>query len=102
MGGVYVTFPYFASKNGVLKGVTMPPGAQSFQIGDAGRVTSHRVKYSHHPTGLAVFSQTGKIQSEIRNQSVPLTQADAEGHVFTVHVRGFDLLDHRQALTPES
>lgn len=51
-----------------------------------GKVTSHLVKYSHHSSGLALFSQTGKVRSEIRRQSVALDRQ--EGHLFSVLING--------------
>jgi hypothetical protein len=44
------------------------------------------VKYSHHPDGRAHFSQTGKIITAVKRQSIPL---DAQnGHIFTLHIQG--------------
>jgi hypothetical protein len=52
------------------------------------------VKYAHHPSGRAHFSQDGKVLTLIKKNAVPL--ADLEGHLFTLHVHGlegFDALD---------
>lgn len=57
-----------------------------------GKCTSHNVKYAHHIDGEAHFSQTGKILTKIRRQSVPL-RSNA-GHIFTLLVQG---LRHFQA-----
>jgi hypothetical protein len=39
------------------------------------------VKYSHHPDGTALFSQDGRVLSQVRKKSIPL--AKQEGHLFT-------------------
>jgi hypothetical protein len=88
-GSLYVSLPYFAHRTGLLSVVTFPATgrAESFvNLETGGRVTSHLVKYSHHSSGLALFSQTGKVRSEIRRQSVALDRQ--EGHLFTVLING--------------
>jgi hypothetical protein len=57
-------------------------------VGDGFSVSTHYVKYSHHPSGLAQFSLSGKIRSSVRKTSVPLS--DASGHLFTFMVQGLD------------
>ncbi len=59
-GSIYVAFPYFQHRD--------------------------LVKYTHHASGEALFSQTGKVRSLIRKQSVPLSEV--YGHLFTVHIQG--------------
>ena len=49
-------------------------------------MSSHLVKYSHHPDGRAHFSQDGRVRTEIKKQSVPLD--NVEGHLFSLHVQG--------------
>jgi hypothetical protein len=58
---------------------------------DGGKVTSHLVKYSHHPDGRAHFSQTGKIFTAIKRQSIALETQD--GHMFTLLLQGLDGLE---------
>jgi hypothetical protein len=65
-----------------------------------GKVTSHLVKYSHHPTGLALFSQDGKIRSEIRRQAVELNRQ--EGHLFTVLINGLSAFERAQGRKDEA
>ena len=66
--------------------------AESFvSLEQGGKVASHLAKYSHHPSGLALFSQTGKIRSEVRRQSVPLDTH--EGHLFTVLINGLHVFN---------
>jgi hypothetical protein len=88
-GSLYVTFPYFTHRNGILAVVTVkgPLGSTSnIDLADSGKVASHLVKYSHHPDGRAHFSQDGKVRTEIKKRSVPLV--DQNGHIFTVLVQG--------------
>jgi hypothetical protein len=56
-----------------------------------GKVTSHLVKYSHHPDGRAHFSQTGKIVTAIKRQSIALDTQ--HGHIFTLLIQGVGALD---------
>jgi hypothetical protein len=90
-GSLYVSFPYFRHRLGILGVVTIPPNGQitsQKNLEEKGRVTSHLVKYSHHPSGLALFSQTDIVRSEVRRQSVPLDRQ--EGHIFSVLVQGLE------------
>jgi hypothetical protein len=56
-----------------------------------GKVTSHLVKYSHHPDGRAHFSQDGKILTAIKRQSIALDRQN--GHMFTLYIQGLHALD---------
>ena len=88
-GSVYVAFPYYENTDGVVAVATYPAGAGpgiSIDLTEAGRVTSHRVKFSHHASGEALFSQTGKVSPDIRRQSIPLAHLD--GHLFTIQLQG--------------
>lgn len=58
----------------------------SLSLLDGGKVTGHKVKYSHHPDGRVHFSQDGKIRTVIQKKSIPLSEA--EGHLFTVQLQG--------------
>lgn len=97
-GSIYVNFPYFVNHEGLVSLVHFPGNIQlptSLSLEPGGKVTSHLVKYSHHPTGRAHFSQDGKVLSEIRKESVPLNKA--EGHIFTTMFQGleyFEPADH--------
>jgi hypothetical protein len=105
-GSLFVNFPYFMHSKGLVSLVTirrnvLPPMNVSLKPG--GRVTSHRVKYSHHLDGKAHFSQTGLARSLVRKRSVPLTSA--EGHLFTVKMHGigdFEPVDHQKEKQPAS
>jgi hypothetical protein len=92
-GSVFVSFPYYRHSSGLVSHVGWPAGQPttvvSLEVG--GKVSSHLVKYVHHPDGEAHFSQDGKVKTIIRKKSVPL--ADYEGHVFSLHVRGLHDFD---------
>lgn len=49
-------------------------------------VTSHLVKYSHHPDGRAHFSQDGRVVTAIKRSAVPL--ASQHAHLFTIQLQG--------------
>jgi hypothetical protein len=88
-GSLHISFPYFIHKEGLLSEATIPAKTTfptDLSLLPGGKVTTHRVKYSHHVSGEALFSQDGKIYSKIRKRSVPLkSQA---GHIFTVLICG--------------
>jgi hypothetical protein len=101
-GSLFVTFPYFRHRTGLLSATTSPATGRPdsmVSLEQGGRVTSHLVKYSHHPTGLALFSQTGKVRSEVRRQSVKLD--DQEGHLFTVLINGLHAFSPAQGKKDE-
>ena len=88
-GSLFVSFPYYRYPTGLLSVLSLKARQTfpaSISLVEQGKVTSHRVKYSHHPDGVCLFSQDGKIFSKIRRQSVPLTEA--RGHLFTVQLQG--------------
>ena len=88
-GSFYLTFPYFKHTGGLLAEarVAGPPGGQTLiDLAEKGKVASHLVKYSHHPSGEALFSQHGKVKTVVRRQSVPL--AEQQGHLFTLIAQG--------------
>ena len=89
-GSVWVAFPYFEDSHGLVSLISLPPGRSyaSADLRPGGKVTSHLVKYSHHRSGLALFSQTGRVRSAIRKQSVRLNVA--EGHLFTIQIQALD------------
>jgi len=69
--------------------VKLPAGKGAFEkltVGENFPVTSHLVKYSHHPSGQAHFSLTGKVRTSIKKQSVPLHVVS--GHIFTATFQG--------------
>jgi len=96
-GSLYITFPYYKHGGGQMGEVqlaaneTYPSG---LTVGDGFSVSTHYVKYSHHPSGLAQFSLSGKVRSSVRKASVPLS--DASGHLFTFMVQGLDKFDVKE------
>lgn len=91
---LYVSFPYFRHRVGILAAATIPANRQvmsQVNLQEGGRIASHLVKYSHHPDGRAHFSQDGKVRTEIKRQSIAL---DAQwGHIFTVLIQGLEGFD---------
>ena len=74
-GSIYIFFPGFIDTSGIACCAVMRAGVSgqtNLDLKDNGRVTNHLVKYAHHSDGRAHFSQTGKVRTEIRRQSVPL------------------------------
>jgi hypothetical protein len=88
-GSLFISFPYYRDAHGLLCLATLQAGKQypdKLDLTEGGKFTSHKVKYSHHPDGNALFSQDGKIYSQVRKKSVPLDSAN--GHLFTVQIQG--------------
>jgi hypothetical protein len=92
-GSVFVSFPYYRHTTGLVSLVAWPAGQPSavLSLELGGKVSSHLVKYSHHPNGRAHFSQDGRVRTIIRKQSVPLDEV--EGHLFSLHVQGLENFD---------
>src|SRR4051812_42224364 len=88
-GSLFVNFPYFRHREGILGAATLPadaPATTAVNVVHCGKVASHLVKYSHHPDGRAHFSQDGKVRTEIKRQSVRLDEHG--GHIFSVLIQG--------------
>lgn len=88
-GSIFLVFPYYKHTEGLLTLATMDrkkvyPG--SLSLVDGGKVTSHKVKYSHHPDGETHFSQDRKIYTVVRKKSPSFLELD--GHIFTVQFQG--------------
>jgi hypothetical protein len=93
-GSLFITFPYFRHRTGLLSASTIPvTGVRQSDVNleHGGKVTSHLVKYSHHPDGCAHFSQTGKIVTAVKRQSIPLDKQD--GHIFSLLIQGLNALE---------
>lgn len=93
-GSIFLSFPYFRDSKGIVSIGTVPRGANSIDVNlqNKGKVTSHLVKYSHHPDGTVLFSQDRRIFSKIKKQSKPLR--NNPGHIFTIqlqHLNGFEM-----------
>lgn len=87
-GSMYVNFPYYKYEKGILSVPTIEGGKkpENIELVPGGKITINRAKYSHHPDGTVLFSQTGFIKSIVRKQSIPLE--NSSGHVFTVQLQG--------------
>ena len=82
-GSVFVSFPYFSGSTGVASLVQWPPDTSPttlLSLEPGGKVTSHLVKYSHHPNGRAHFSQDRRVRTVVQKMATPL--ADLEGKGF--------------------
>ena len=89
-GSVFVNFPYFRHRIGLLAAATIPGDGKAetqvdLKIG--GKVASHLVKYSHHPDGRAHFSQDGKIYTAIKRESIPLNQQAIGSSLYCIDSR---------------
>lgn len=88
-GSLFVSFPYYKETVGLLTLATLRARQSyptSISLTNSGKVTGHRVKYTHHPDGRAHFSQSGRIRTEVLRNAVPLIAAD--GHLFTLQIQG--------------
>lgn len=98
-GSLYVSFPYFDDNQGIVSIGTLSEisSKTNVKLESTGKVTTNKVKYSHHPSGDVQFSQTGKVKTAIKKKSLPLV--DTEGHIFSLSLQG---LDHFEADTKQS
>ncbi len=88
-GSVFINFPYYKHPNGLVSIVTLKSGTKyptSSQLTTGGKITSHLVKYTHHPDGNVHFSQDKKVLTKIKKESVPLK--NIHGHFFTIMLQG--------------
>ena len=93
-GSLLITFPYFAHRVGILSSSSIPAtGTRQSQVNleQGGKVTSHLVKYSHHPDGRAHFSQDGKTLTTVKRKSIALDKQ--HGHLFSLLIQGLHALD---------
>ena len=93
---LYVNFPYFAHRKGIVAAATIPANCKVMSQVDLkinGKIASHFVKYSHHPDGRAHFSQDGKIRTEIKRQSLD----QQNGHIFSV-IKGIQAFEAADAI----
>jgi hypothetical protein len=85
-GSLFVLFPYFSRTDGFVSVVTRQPGTARLNYLSGAAITSHQVKFSHHPDGRVHFSQTGKIRTSVGKQSIPL--AKLHGPAFVLRCQG--------------
>lgn len=87
-GSIYVFFPDFAHTDGLACRILLRATAGTtvnFNLTESGFVTTHLVKYAHHPDGEAHFSQDRKVKTIVRRKSVPLHEH--RGHLFTIQLQ---------------
>lgn len=100
-GSIYITFPYYKYSKGLVSLVRIPKNSKFprnislIDYGSRGKVTSHLVKVSHHLSGQANFSLTGKIFTILKKSSIELSKDS--GHLFTVQFQG--LKDFKELTT---
>lgn len=71
-GSIFVQFPYFRHHDGIATIVRLADDGsarRTVSFADEGKVTSHLVKYSHHPDGRVHFNQDGKVTPKIRRHA---------------------------------
>ena len=93
-GSLFVTFPYFKHRTGILAAATIAGnGLTTSQVNleASGKIASHLVKYSHHSDGHAHFSQDGRVRTEIKRQSIALNAQ--RGHIFSVLIQGLQAFE---------
>ncbi len=87
-GSIFVQFPYFRDRNGVATVVRLERDGRTsgtIHFLEEGKVTSHLIKYSHHPDGRVHFSQDRKVKTEIKRQAnLPLN--GPTGRLFDLNV----------------
>lgn len=99
-GSVFINFPYYKHSNGLVSIVTLRSGIKyptSAELKTGGKITSHLVKYTHHPDGNAHFSQDRKVLTKIKKASVPLK--NIHGHFFTIMLQGVRDYDETKSIS---
>ena len=92
-GSIFALLPQFARSDGIVARVQFASGLSyptSVQLPEFGKVTTHIVKFSHHPDGRAHFSQDGKVLTAIKRQAAALSTQT--GHLFTLQVEPLSAL----------
>jgi hypothetical protein len=98
-GSIYLSCPKFPHSDGVVieAKFAVPNGlSQTVDFRDHGYVTTHKVKYSHHASGVVQFSGTGKVSNEVRRRSFVLRES--MGRLFQLSAywpSGFQMLERR-------
>jgi len=86
-GSIYVDFPYFVAKDGLLSEVTLPTdrsAPHTLNLRENGQQVTTDVKFAHHTSGTVHFSKTGWAKGLPERQSFPLQTG--MGSVFEVFV----------------
>ncbi|MFZ2664147.1 MAG: SEC-C domain-containing protein [Patescibacteria group bacterium] len=85
---IIVSFPYLKESQGLLSVATFPKNLtriEQLSLEPGGKVTSHKIKYSHWMDGNVHFSQDGKIYTLKKDPSDSLV--NGVGHLFTIHIK---------------
>lgn len=88
---LFVNFPYVPFESGIAQRAEWTsPDELSRTVNwlepERSKLTNHRPKYSHHASGEAHFSLSGKILTSVKRYACPLRQIN--GHAFSVHIKG--------------
>lgn len=86
---IIISFPYHKNSNGLLSLATFPANTlkvDKLSLIPGGKVTSHKIKYSHWSDGNVHFSQDGKIFTFKKEPSDSLDRGI--GHIFTAQFKG--------------
>jgi hypothetical protein len=89
-GGFFVHFPYHPQSVGALGRFSIPTVGRGIDITDLGKVTCHRVKYTHHLDGESHFSQDSKIYTVVRNPAHALLTKGPGFRAFGVDLAGLE------------
>lgn len=92
-GSLFVMSPSFENHNGLVGEAVLCAGKDktNLHLPQFAKLTSHNVKYTHHPDGRAHFSQDGQVLTRIKRQSVPLSQEQLVGPPHSNPYRDFCL-----------
>lgn len=95
-GSIYVQFPYCTEKSGWIGELPIARGQDgptTYALTEHGSFVSTDVKFSHHRSGIALFSKSGHDIPSTRRHSYPLN--GPIGHLFNLQItdpHGFALL----------
>ncbi|HCU5990698.1 TPA: hypothetical protein ACK8SK_000405 [Legionella pneumophila] len=90
-GSIFLHFPYQSDNSSFLNKISLKAGLSyphNINIKSGGKVTAHKIKFSHHIDGRSHFSQDDKINTEVINYAARLTSHN--GHLFTLHMGGIN------------
>lgn len=88
-GSIFLHFPYQPDNASFLNKISLKAGLNyphNINVKSGGKITGHKIKFSHHPDGRSHFSQDNKINTQIINYAASLTSHN--GHLFTLHLGG--------------
>ncbi len=86
---IIISFPYHKNSKGLISLATFPGKKikiKKLSLVSGGKVTSHKIKYTHWSDGSVHFSQDGKIYTLKKETSDNLLSSI--GHIFTIQIKG--------------